>query len=367
MSLQLSQADVARLLAEPSAPVRADVAGKLASGIEAADLSESELLAAQDILRILAQDVAVAVRCVLSHNLRRATRLPHDVAVRLANDVEDVALPILECSPILTEADLVAVIRQGSPRKQVTIARRPDVSEPVADALVAEAPEPAIVALMENASARIGAASLDKALDRFAGSESVKEGMARRAALPVAVTERLVAMVSDQLREFLVAHHDLPAAQATDIVLQTRDRVTLNLSHGSSAADLLVLTAQMHSQARLTPFLVWRALSLGDMAFFEAAMATLAGVPIGNARILIHDAGPAGLTSLYETSGLPARMFPAVRAAVDVLREVQFDGGARDHERYRSRVIARILTQFEEFPAEDLDYMLEKLGEALTA
>src|SRR5580704_19207339 len=136
MSLSLSQADVARLLAEPSGPVRADVANKVASGIEAADLSANELAVAQDILRILAQDVAVAVRCALSHNLRSATRLPHDVAVRLANDVEDVALPILQNSPILSEADLLAVIREGSPRKQVTIAGRPDVSEPIADALI---------------------------------------------------------------------------------------------------------------------------------------------------------------------------------------------------------------------------------------
>jgi uncharacterized protein (DUF2336 family) len=366
MSLPLSQADVARLLAEPSAPVRADLADKISSGIDAADLTGTELAVVQDIVRILAQDVAVAVRSALSANLRQATRLPHDVAVRLANDLEDVALPILQDSPILTDADLIAVIRQGSARKQVVIARRPDVSDPVADALIVEAAEPAVVALMENATARIGAGSLDKALDRFAGSDAVKEGMAKRASLPMVVTERLVAMVSDQLREYLVAHHDLPAAQATDIVLRTRDRVTLNLSRGSGEAALLALTAQMNRQGRLTSFLVWRALSLGDMAFFEAAMATLARVPIENVRILIHDAGPAGLASLYEASGLPARMFQAVRAAVDVLREVQFDGGERDHERYRARVITRILTQFEEFPAEDLDYMLEKLGDSLT-
>ncbi len=367
MSLPLSQADVARLLAEPSAPVRADVADKLASGFEAAELSDSELAVAQDILRILAQDVAVAVRCSLSHHLRCATRLPHDVAVRLASDVEDVALPILQDLPILTETDLIAVISYGSPRKQITIAGRPDVSEPIADALITAAPEPAVVALMENAKARISAGSLDRALDRFAASDAVKASMVHRDALPVMVTERLVAMVSDQLREYLVAHHDLPAAQATDIILQTRDRVTLNLSHGSNEAELLALTAQMHRQGRLTAFLVWRALSLGDMAFFEAAMATLADVPIANARILIHDKGPAGLASLYEKSGLPGRMLAAVRTAVDVLREVRFDGGERDHERYRSRVIARILTQFEEFPAEDLDYMLEKLGDSLTA
>jgi uncharacterized protein (DUF2336 family) len=366
MAVPLTKADVARLLAEPSAPVRADVAGKVALEISSADLSDSELLVAQEIVRMFAQDVAVAVRCALSHNLRRATRLPRDVALRLANDVEDVALPILEDSPMLSEADLVAVIRHGSPRKQVTIARRPDVTEPIADALIVEAPEPAIVALMENAAARIGDTGLNRALDRFAASDAVKEGMARRDTLPVTVTERLVVMVSDQLREYLVAHHDLPEVQATDIIMHTRDRVTLNLSQGSNEAELLALTKQMHRQGRLTPVLVWRALSIGDMAFFEAAMATLTGVPIANARILIHDAGPGGLVSLFQKSALPERMFPAMRAAVDVLHEVQFDGGARDHERYRARVITRILTQFEAFPADDLDYMLEKLGDALT-
>ena len=70
------------------------------------------------------------------------------------------------------------------------------------------------------------------------------------------VTERLVAMVSDQLREYLVAHHDLPAGRATEIILQTRDRVTLNLSHGSDAAELVALTEQMHCQGRLTSLLV---------------------------------------------------------------------------------------------------------------
>ena len=149
--------------------------------------------------------------------------------------------------------------------------------------------------------------------------------------------------------------------------MQTRDRVTLNLSHGLDEAELSALTAQMHCQGRLTSLLVWRALSLGVMAFFEAAMATLAGVPIANARIVIHDAGASGLTSLYGKSGLPARMLAAVRAAVEALREVRFDGGGRDHERYRSRIIARNLTQFEEFLAEDLDYMLDKLGDSLTA
>jgi hypothetical protein len=56
-----------------------------------------------------------------------------------------------------------------------------------------------------------------------------------------------------------------------------------------------------------------------------------------------------------------------VRVAVDVVRGTEFDGGERDRERYRSRVITRILTQFEDLPQEDLDYLLDKLGDVLRA
>ncbi len=365
MTSSLSQADVARLLTEKSAPARAAVAEKLARTIESTDLTPEERQIAEDIVRSLAQDVAVAVRHALAHSLRRAAHLPRDVALRLASDLEDVALPIVADSPVLLEADLIEIIRTGSPRKQVVVAGRPDVTEPVADALVSTAVEPAVAMLMDNPDAQIAPSSFGKALDRFGNSDVVKERMVKRAVLPPTITERLVVMISDQLQHYLVTHHDLPAGQASDIVLQTRDRVTLNLSAGCSEAELLALATQMQRQGRLTPQLVWRSLSLGDMAFFEAALAALAHVPIENARQLIHDAGQNGLASLYEKAGLPARLLPAVRAAVEVLREVSFDGGAHDHERYRARVITRILTQFEEFPAEELDYMLTKLGSVL--
>jgi uncharacterized protein (DUF2336 family) len=366
MTSSLSQADVARLLAEPSASVRAEVAAKLAAEIDNTQLTSAELDLAHDIVRVMAKDVELAVRRALSHSLRSAVRLPHDVASRLAMDVEAVALPILTESPVLTEHDLVEIIGLGSPGKQAAIAGRPDVSEPVADALVNLGAEAVVAALMGNAKAQIADASLDKAVDRFADSDRVKSGMVHRSHLPVTVAERLVVMVSEKLQHYLVSHHELPVSLATDIILQSREHATLHLSLGSNVQELERMVRQMHRHQRLTPFLVLRALCLGDMAFFEVAMAVMAKVPVTNARILIHDAGPNGLTSLYERSGMPARLLPAVRVAADVVRGTEFDGGERDRERYRSRVITRILTQFEDLAQEDLDYLLDKLGDVLT-
>ena len=100
------------------------MADKLAREIDNPLLTETELQIAHDVVRTMAKDVELAVRRALSHSLRSATHLPHDVAMRLANDVEAVALPILTKSPVLTDADLIEIVRHGSAQKQEAIAGR---------------------------------------------------------------------------------------------------------------------------------------------------------------------------------------------------------------------------------------------------
>jgi uncharacterized protein (DUF2336 family) len=325
-------------------------------------LNDNETALAQDIVRIMAKDVEISVRQALSQNLRNATHLPHDVALKLANDIESVALPILEHSQVLTEADLVEIVRSGAPNKQEMIAGRADVSENIAEVLVTSGAEKAVAKLMGNVLAQISEKSLTKAVDRFSDSDIVKEKMVKRATLPAMVTERLVTMVADNMRDYLVTHHQVSPSVAADIVMQSRERTIVGMTGKSNAEELEKLITQMHANKRLTPSIVIRALCMGDIAFFETAVAVMANIPVVNARILIHDAGQLGLKSLYDRAGMPPNFLPAVRVAIDVVRETEMDGGEHDRERYRGRVIERILTQFEGFSDEDLNYLLEKLG-----
>jgi len=366
MSSILTQADVTKLLAEPSSAVRAELAGKLAIEIENPDLNDTETALAQDIVRIMAKDVEASVRQALSENLRGATRLPHDVAVKLANDIESVALPILEHSKVLTDADLVKIIQSGTPGKQEIVASRADISENVAEVLVTAGAEKAVAKLMENSSAQISESSLTKAVTRFAGSDEVKDKMIKRTTLPPTVTERLITMVTDNMRDYLVSHHQVSPSLAADIVMQSRERTVVGLTGKSNAEELEKLITQMHLNKRLTPSIILRALCMGDVSFFETAMAVMANIPVVNARILIHDAGHLGLKSLYERAGMPPSLLQAVRVAIDVVHETEMNGGEKDRDRYRARIIERILTQYEGFGEEDLDYLLDKLGDFIT-
>jgi hypothetical protein len=58
---------------------------------------------------------------------------------------------------------------------------------------------------------------------------------------------------------------------------------------------------------------------------------------------------------------LPTSLFPAFRTAFDMVRSTEYDGGEKDRERYASKVIERVLTQYEDMDTENLDYLLKKL------
>lgn len=362
----LSHADVMALLEDPSGAKRAETAKKLAEEFDRATLTPVQRRLAEDIFRLMVKDAEVRVREALSKHLKSNPMVPRDVALILAKDVNSVSLPMLTYSEVLTDEDLVEIIHLQDADKQVAIAGRPHVSESVSEAIVETGKEEAVTRLVANPGADISDGSLDRVIDELGQSEAIRDAMTKRVKLPVTVAERLVTLVSENLKSLIAQRFDLPADSMTDLVLQIRERAILSLALGSSDDDLLRLVRQLKKNDRLTPSIVLRALCVGDLPFFEAAMSVMAKVPLDNARGLIHDVGKLGLRAIFEKAGLPRGFFPAVRAAMDVAADTAYDGGEQDRERYARRMIERILTQYGDlgvqFEADDLDYLLTKMN-----
>ncbi len=362
----LSVDDVARLIADPTPATRAATAAKVAKVYAGPSLSEKERAVAHEVVTLLMRDAETVVRRTLAENLKDNPDLPHDMARRLASDVAEVAAPILESSDVLTEADLIEFVASQSHAHRLAVAKRGAVSEKVSEALVERGNEGVVATLMENPGSAINERTFNRAVDRFAKSEMVHGAMVGRDKLPSAVAERLVAVVSEKLREQLMVRHDLPPDVASDLVLQARERALLSLlADGSVSRDIDSLVGELERNGRLTPTLVLRALTTGDMDFFETALARLAQVPVQNAHHLIHDRGKRGLEAIYGKCGLPPKLLPLVRAAVDVAAETHYDGGPADRARYVERMLERVLTQFEgNVDVEDLDWMIARLVRA---
>jgi uncharacterized protein (DUF2336 family) len=284
------------------------------------------------------------------------------VANKLARDIESIALPVLNFSPSFSDEDLAEIVRLGGPVRQVAIAKRPALSSKVTTAIVDYGVEAAVGSACANDNADFTDRSLEKAVERFERSEQILASIAFRDALPLSVTERLVNLVSDQVREHLFNHHAVSPETALAIALGAKERATLDLvDQAGRSADTRAFVAYLNKMNRLTPSLLLRALAHGHMTFFEWAVAELAAVPHHRTWLMIHDAGDLGLKAIYERAGLPARLLPAFRAGVDAFHSVEFDGADHDKPRFQRRMLERFLTQPLPISRDETDYLLDKL------
>jgi len=358
----LTDEDIRILVKGASEDDRAVAAHKLCRAIDRTALSDDDREKAHDILRIMAADAAELVRRALAVTLRASDMIPHDVAMQLARDVESVALPILNFSPVFTDQDLEDIVRLGDPVRQVAVAKRPVLSEKVTTAIVEVGAEKAVEVACSNDNAHFGERGLQHAIDRFAKSEAILEAVAYRRVLPMAVTERLIQMVGDQVRDHLVSHHALSPETALQLALGAKERAAIDLvDQAGRSADVKSFVFHLKKAERLTPSLLLRALAHGHMAFLEHAISELAGVPHHRAWLMVHDAGPLGLKAIYERAGLPARLYTAFRCGIDVYHQLEREGGLSDRERFQETMLERFLTQPQPATREDMDYLMEKL------
>jgi uncharacterized protein (DUF2336 family) len=364
MDEKLNEQDVRRLLDSPDRDVRAEIAGKIAA--QHPRLTEHERTLAEEILRLMVKDAEVRVREALSSQLKENPLLPHDLALTLAQDVDEVALPIIQYSAALSDDDLIALVRSEGPEKQEAVARRASISASVVEAIVEVAPEAAVKILVANKGAQFKEETLIQVAERYPASENgIGEALAKRPNLPVAVVEKLLTQVSENLRSHLLDRTDLSPEVATALLLQARERAVLGLSTSTSGPSELV--EHLARSKRLTPSIILRALCMGDLSFFEASLARLADISLENAQKLIYDKGQRGFEALYKKAGLPPSLYLAMRAAIGIFGTLDYDGGLNDRERFSRRMIERILTQYGEegveFKNDDLEYLLARISQ----
>ena len=359
---QLTEQDIHRLMKGDTPEQRASVAHRLCRRIALDVLSDDERRYAEEIMAILADDAADLVRRTLSVTLRNSPILPREIALKLAQDIEAVAIPVLQDSPVFTDEDLIELVLSVTAAKQAAIAARDNVSVTLTEVISEHGTIEAVRALAANTGSEWSDRAYDDTLRRFGTDENIQTGLIRRDFIPTHIAEKMVSLVSGQLFDMLVNRHELPAQMAIDLAAGARERATIDLvEQAGRTNDLPRFVAQLNLNGRLSHSLIMRALCCGQMPFVEHALAELSGVAHQRVWLMIHDAGPLGLQAVFDRAGLPRKMLPAFKAAVNVFHETSYDGGANDRARFRARMIERVLTQFQAIPKEDLEYLLEKL------
>lgn len=358
--IALTQTDVLRLLNDKSSDSRAYVSSKMAYSYSNEPLNPKERLIAEQVFRLLLRDTEVKVRASLAENLKESEFVPKDIIFTLASDVNEVALPILEYSQVLDDDDLLDIIHTARENtKYIAISRRAKLSEVISDTLVDKGDDEVLSSLLNNNGAEISDSVLSDVVYNYKDNPEFINVITERARLPISVVEKLVNTVSASIADGLRKKYKLPDEALEREVEQSREAETLNLVRDArSHDDVGKLVNSLGDAGRLTPSMILSALCQGNFDFFESSLALLSNINVENARKLIADRGDLGFRAIYNKSGLPEAMFPAVKLLLGIVRDLTASGEVAGSSRYANRIVERILQHAEENEVENVSYII---------
>jgi uncharacterized protein (DUF2336 family) len=311
-----------RLLAEDSdEDVRAELARKIGRLIPnlPEDAGEKMRALTVETLERLAQDQLPRVRRILAEEIKALDCVPKRVIDILARDVEEaVAAPILEYSPLLSDADLVEIISSSQARFTLTaIAARKPLSANVSDAIATALDVPAVAALLANSTAQIREQTLEKIIDHGSRITEWHQPLVLRNDLSQRAIRRIAGFVSAALLERLSERDGLD--KQTKSVLAKRVRVRIDEpveDEHDPVAQAQSDVALLMKEGRLDDFAIEKAAEAGKREFVIAALGLLTRTSVETVRRIIQSGTAKPAVALVWRAKLSMRVAFKVQTLV---------------------------------------------------
>ncbi len=258
-------------------------------------------------LEALARDQAVRVREILADTLKSVANAPVAVIQTLARDEEDVvACPILEFSPLLCDADLMAIIEEGcTSGRLLAISQREELSPDICDAIVDRDERDIVAALLSNNSAQIREDTLDQLVDRAPQEINWHKPLVDRPGLSLKSVRELASFVTDTLLTRLELRGMLDEETAQIVEAEVHRRAQEVEKRDQNAAETV---ERLHKSGELGEDDIHEALVAGERGFVRHALALLAGSDTQTVIRILESRSAKGITSLAWKAGMTMRM-----------------------------------------------------------
>jgi uncharacterized protein (DUF2336 family) len=298
--------------------VREGLAGKLAGlvpDIDGATFGRLHKLTRQTIAT-LARDELPRVRAIMSEALSELDgKVPEElrklVQALAADEVLEVASPVLERSPLLSERDILSIITSGPPDGALAIvAKRAGLGETLADFVVEHGDENAVTQLLANDSAQIREETLDRILDKAPEVPEWHDPLVRRPQLSVQVTMRIAGFVARSLLDVLLTRSDLDPETAEVVRAIVAGRIESDLPaerEDDDEEDPADEARRLHGEGQLDDGRLMDAVNAGKRRFATAGLAARASMSYETARDLLATRSAKAVTALAWKAGLEMR------------------------------------------------------------
>ncbi|MGB8365720.1 MAG: DUF2336 domain-containing protein [Rhizomicrobium sp.] len=272
-----------------------------------------------ETLERLARDQLPRVRQILAEEIKTLDCVPKHVIKMLARDIEAVSAPILEYSPLLSDADLIEIISTAQASYALlAIAKRKPLRPSVADALATALDVPAVAALLMNSGARIRNQTLDKIVQHAENIRDWHLPLVLRNDLSQRAIRRIAGFVSAALIEKLAARQGLDEKTHRHLKQRLHQRIeadddpTIPVWTASKPHDL----AALREAGKLDDTFMENAVEQGQREAVIAALALLAEIAPEIAARIFQTGSAKPITALVWRAGLSMRVAFKIQTAL---------------------------------------------------
>jgi uncharacterized protein (DUF2336 family) len=263
------------------------------------------------LLSDLAAEMETVVRAELSARFALSPDAPRGLIRRLANDEIAVAEPVLRASTVLTDEDLLGVVRAHGQDHLRAVSVRPSVSEAVSDVIVERGDDETLGTLLRNDGARLSRAASETAVERAKANPRLHAAAVERKALPADLLNDMYFVVEARLRHSILEQNALMDPALLESALAA-GRARIATDDGALPADYnecLAYVDELRAASQLTPTMLARFLRSGSRTSFLIALARLADVDFHTASQIVDRKELDALAVICKAADLDRALF----------------------------------------------------------
>jgi uncharacterized protein (DUF2336 family) len=267
------------------------------------------------IMSCVAREMEVAIRQQLAAKLGASEHAPHTLIRQLANDDDlNVAEDVILKSPVLKDSDLIAIARSQVQDRLALIARRPEVSEAVADAIVENGDDAVVETLVSNDGAKLTRETYERVVERSESATGIQASLVNRADLPPDLLQEMFSFVAGELRAKVVEKLDSLPPELLDEAFSETSKAFATEMRGLKDADrkAMVYVAEMARRDQLNESLLHQLIRNGKEAEFVHAFAKLAGIRVRTVQRMVKARNTDAAAIICKAVGFDRSTFSAI-------------------------------------------------------
>ncbi|MEL6362656.1 MAG: DUF2336 domain-containing protein [Pseudomonadota bacterium] len=267
------------------------------------------------ILTKVTESVEVALRKEIAEKLADVPTAPKNLIRQLARDEISVAAPVLERSRVLSDEDLIGIIRQRGQDHMRAITRRREVAEPVSSELVERGDKDVLVSLAENKGAKLAPDTMSKLVLHSKSIAELQEPMAGRYDLPPQLLTQMYFFVSSALKREILKRSDMLDPSLIDEAVDSNRAKILTEAVTSAKADVQSAQRFIEDRVRsdtLNEALLKSLIEARRSTEFLLGFAHYVGVDPSTAQRILQDRSWESLAISCRAAGLERSTFAKI-------------------------------------------------------